>query len=144
MASLWSDFWVFLEYDFGVECRRLLQSFQPTKNSLDWLVVECNDNYRLRNAICRFLGTNLGYSKPARLTTSCDRVVHNIIKNKKICLELQGFEKIRIHEDFILFTNPLSRLIRCVVLLMTYPFNTPTKNTGKKDFIFSQFLPFFQ
>lgn len=37
--------------------------------------------------------SDLGYSIPAWLTPTCVRVIHNVIKNKKICLKLQNSSK---------------------------------------------------
>jgi hypothetical protein len=72
--------------------RRIMPSFEaikPTYEFLQMLGKTINVFMVIKKAIILTTTSHLRLPKPARLATACNRIVHDVIKNKKICLKLQ-------------------------------------------------------
>lgn len=82
--------------------------------------------------------TDLRHPKPARLATSCLRVVHNIIKHKKISLKLQNYAEPSVVPHLAYNFTWLTNILQDSIWRKHYPFNAPTKGAGKKCLLLIQ------
>lgn len=90
--------------------------------------------------------------EPAWLTSACVRAIHDIIKNKKICLKLHKSKFLKKRSQFqcnkieaivaISDENEDKLKIKCI--LEPHPFNAPAKGRSKKNFIITQLFSIFQ